>query len=374
MKTNYSDERGVALIVAIFALVVVGALVTGSFFLGIQEQQVGRNMLQMEQAISAADGGAQFVVADWDASFYNETDVGDSVTFEGWLPSNTGWYRGSAFRVSEQVFLVRSEGFSADSTARQQVGMLVRLKPFDIVFTAALKVQGATRIGGNSFIDGNDSQPSGWADCDSTVAPLAGLTVDDSSLVDIQCPNESDCLGGSPLVQVDTTISDSSMTTFGELNFDDLASLANKTLGTGPYNGIGPVVDGSGECATSLILNWGDPLDPTAACGNYFPILHAPSGTKLTGGAGQGILLVDGDLEVQGGFEFYGLVIITGILKTAGTGGHFNGGVIAANVNLDQNTVLGNALVSYSSCAVQQSLNSTAPVAQMRERGWLNLN
>ena len=371
MKTNYSDERGVALIIAIFALVVVGALVTGSFFLGMQEQQVGRNTLQMEQAISAADGGAQFVVADWDAASYNQTAVGDSVTFEGWLTWNNGWYRGSAFRVSEQVFLVRSEGFSADSTARQQVGMLVRLKPFDIVFTAALKVQGATKIGGSSFIDGNDTQPAGWADCDSTVAPLAGLTVDDSSLIDIQC---TDCIDGSPLISIDTTISDSSMTTFGELNFDDLAAMANKTIGTGPYNGIGPVVDGSGECSTSLLLNWGDPLDPTAACGNYFPILHAPNGTKLTGGVGQGILLVDGDLEIQGGFEFYGLVIITGVLNTAGTGGHINGGVMAANVNLDQNTVLGNALVSYSSCAVQQSLNSTAPVAQMRERGWLNLN
>ena len=53
---------------------------------------------------------------------------------------------------------------------------------------------------------------------------------------------------------------------------------------------------------------------------------------------------------------------------------HFNGGVAAANVNLDQNTILGNALVNFSSCALSKALNSTAPVAQMRERGWINLN
>ena len=42
------DERGMALAVAIFALVVVGALVAGAFFAGTQEQRVGENQRRVQ--------------------------------------------------------------------------------------------------------------------------------------------------------------------------------------------------------------------------------------------------------------------------------------------------------------------------------------
>ena len=79
------------------------------------------------------------------------------------------------------------------------------------------------------------------------------------------------------------------------------------------------------------------------------------------------------DASVQGGFEFFGPVIVKGRLKTTGTGGHFNGGVIAANIDLDQNDILGNAVISYSSCALIKTLNATAAGAPLRERSWVNL-
>jgi len=89
---------------------------------------------------------------------------------------------------------------------------------------------------------------------------------------------------------------------------------------------------------------------------------------------GQGILIVNGKLDVQGGFEFYGPVIVRGALDTQGTGGHFNGGVIAANVDLDQSSVLGDAMVTYSSCAVARAVNGAASGAKLKERSWVNLN
>ena len=72
-------------------------------------------------------------------------------------------------------------------------------------------------------------------------------------------------------------------------------------------------------------------------------------------------------------FEFFGPVIVRGRLKTQGTGGHFTGGVIAANVDLDQNSILGDAVISYSSCAVVRALRNSAPAALFRERSWANL-
>jgi hypothetical protein len=121
------------------------------------------------------------------------------------------------------------------------------------------------------------------------------------------------------------------------------------------------------------LTNWGDPLDPTGPCGNYFPIIYSENTLRINGDRGQGVLIVNGDLEVQGNFEFFGPVIVKGHLKTTGTGGHFNGGVIAANVDLEQNTVLGNAVVNFSSCALLKALNGSASAALLQERSWVNL-
>ena len=99
----------------------------------------------------------------------------------------------------------------------------------------------------------------------------------------------------------------------------------------------------------------------------------APGDLQVTGGTGQGILLVNGDLSVAGGFQFFGVVIVTGHLKTTGTGGHFTGGVLAQNVDLEQNTVLGNAVISYSSCAAGMAMKSVASPVLARSRSWVDL-
>jgi hypothetical protein len=67
-------------------------------------------------------------------------------------------------------------------------------------------------------------------------------------------------------------------------------------------------------------------------------------------------------------------VIVRGKLKTAGTGGHFLGGVMAANVDLGQNTVLGNAVVQYSNCALIKALAGSAVPSSASGRAWVELN
>ena len=49
------DERGMALAVAIFALVVAGALIAGAFFAGTQEQRVGQNSLRVQQSFGVGE-------------------------------------------------------------------------------------------------------------------------------------------------------------------------------------------------------------------------------------------------------------------------------------------------------------------------------
>ena len=56
--TRRGSERGMALALAIFALVVVGALVAGAFLAGHLEQRTGRGTLYSAQAADAAEAGA----------------------------------------------------------------------------------------------------------------------------------------------------------------------------------------------------------------------------------------------------------------------------------------------------------------------------
>src|SRR5438093_13089891 len=72
MKRILRDERGMALAVAIFALVVVGALVAGAFFAGTQEQRVGENQRRVQASFGVAEAGAQERVVSWAPATMNK--------------------------------------------------------------------------------------------------------------------------------------------------------------------------------------------------------------------------------------------------------------------------------------------------------------
>jgi hypothetical protein len=241
----------------------------------------------------------------------------------------------------------------------------------ELDITAALRTQGDVTVGGSSYTDGNDNHPVGWTGCPGLEPPLPGIQLPDSSAITTSGCGGLSCVAGNPQVEEDSTINDSTLTTFGDATFDDWRDLATKRI-TGGTRRIEPSASG-GECTQADPNNWGSPLDPTGSCGGYFPIVWVEGDLSINGVQGQGVLLVNGDLDVQGGFEFYGPVLVKGRLSTQGTGGHFQGGVIAANVALDQTSILGNAVINYSSCAIARALEFSAPAAPLRSRSWVNL-
>jgi len=85
---------------------------------------------------------------------------------------------------------------------------------------------------------------------------------------------------------------------------------------------------------------------------------------------------VDGNLNVQGSYQFFGIVIIQGELRTAGGGNteaHFWGGVMAKNATLDTQNISGRATLNYSSCSILATLQATSMTALMRSRSWVQL-
>ncbi|MBV9773613.1 MAG: hypothetical protein JO040_06665, partial [Gemmatimonadetes bacterium] len=117
-------------------------------------------------------------------------------------------------------------------------------------------------------------------------------------------------------------------------------------------------------------LNWGCnyPVVDCARDGDekYFPVvaIQAPTGgVQFSGGYGQGILIILGDLHINGQFKYSGIVIVVGDLDVNG-GAQVQGALIGlgdvalkslpASVDKDPETSLfnGNALVRYNSCTV----------------------
>src|SRR5213596_3187745 len=103
MKRILRDERGMALAVAIFALVVVGALVAGAFFAGTQEQRVGENQRRVQQSFGVAEAGAQERVMSWKPDSMNKRALYplDSVPIgpNKPAPNGTGSYGGFSYKL-----------------------------------------------------------------------------------------------------------------------------------------------------------------------------------------------------------------------------------------------------------------------------------
>lgn len=369
-----SRERGFALAVSIFALVIIAALITGIFFAARQEWKIGMNSVAAQRAFSAADAGISNAVANWHMG-WNDLATNAESTWSGTLPGGTGSWSGRILRLNPELFFVQVTGTDEHNLATRTLGALSRLLILNVQFRGAMTTQGSLKIGGSSFIDGVDTDPSGWS-CPGTTDTLPGIATGDSADIQTSGCGGYSCVQGDPKILSDTSINDSTFLQFGDVGWNDMMAMATKVYpsGYGPASDFGPVGTDS-TCNTSVMDNWGDPMVPAsvAGCSSYFPIIYVDGDLKVTGGYGQGILMVNGNLDVQGGFQFYGPVMVHGNLTTQGTGGHFNGGVMAANIDLGQDVVLGNAIVTYSSCALYKALNANTPGRWLRQRSWVDL-
>ncbi len=369
MTSRARDERGAVLIIAILGLVVMGGLVTAAFTTTWMEFRLADNTRRATQAFGVAEFGLAQTINNWDVGVWNNMDVLDSVAVSDTSSYGNSSYRGYVIRMAQDLFLVEITGSVRGGRSQQRVGEYVMLSAVDVDIQAALTVQGPTTIGGAAQIVGADSTPSGW-DCPPPDSSQSGVRMPDSSQLTTQggCTGY-DCIAGDPPIEQDASVNDSTFSVFGDIDWGELAAYAD-TLPPGTYSGIDPVFDGSGNCNTSVQTNWGDPTN-VSVCSDYFRLMYVPGDLKVTGNVGQGMLLVQGDLTVSGGFEFYGVVIVRGRLSSTGTGGHFNGAVMAQNVDLDDNKILGSALVQYSSCASNRALKGASVASRFPSRGFV---
>jgi hypothetical protein len=124
-------ERGMALPLALLALVVIGALVAGGFAAALLEQRIGRNLLFAAQAEGAAAAGALGVLDEWTAGGFGLLAPGDSAVLPAVRLPGGAAHWSTVSRLNGELFLVRVEGVRADADgrplARREVGLWLRV-------------------------------------------------------------------------------------------------------------------------------------------------------------------------------------------------------------------------------------------------------
>ena len=109
--------------------------------------------------------------------------------------------------------------------------------------------------------------------------------------------------------------------------------------------------------ATTATRRTGAIPSRTTACADYFPIIYINGDLKVQANSrGQGVLLVNGNMEMAGGFEFNGIVIVRDDIKSTGNGNKISGSAFAGNTYTTDNTsVTGNSEIQYSRCAIERA-------------------
>jgi Tfp pilus assembly protein PilX len=359
---NVRNERGIALVVAIVALVVIGAIVAGTFFISTIEERTAVNTTEAAQAYQAAEAGMQTTVANW-SSAYNGMATDQSTTLSQ-ASVGGAYYNVTVSRLNGSMFMIRSIGTRQSST--QTLAAVLRLITANPDVGAAVTAKGNVTIGGSAEVYGENTTPGGWA-CAS--APDKGGVRTSGT---VTTSGNSYTLEGNPdKIENDATVNDALF----QGPFNQLRQLANLTLAPGTYNGMTPTTTGSpARCNSANTNNWGEPhrgVGAVTECTSYAPVILVDGNISIQNGRGQGVLLVTGDLDIRGNVEFTGLVIALGQVKTNGTGSKITGAVMANNVDLnDQTSFVGNPTVSYSKCAVDYVLQQSAIARPIASRAW----
>ena len=358
------NRTGVALLLAVIAMAVLGALVTGIFFAAMRDLRDGRDSVSRVQALAAAEFGLELALTpeSWRPTWNTTTRRGLLAT----LAYDIG--AGSSdtvrlWKLESSTFLVVSAGAAGQmaSHASRRVSLLVKLLVPRIAGRAAVTLRDGAAIADSSSISGLDSAPLGWS-CPPGSDAVAAVAVPSVSLVDEAACTVHPCIAGAPAVSADSAAVDpATYQVFGESSRAALAAAAVQLPDDAVVVAPAPALDATGECIDSGPGNLGDParlLGAASGCADFFPVLHAPGNMRLNGGAGQGLLLVDGDLTIDAGARFYGVVAVLGVLRITG-GSELNGRALATRVVVD-----GGSRVSYSSCAAKLALRAAGvPVA-----------
>jgi hypothetical protein len=385
MAPRLRARRGVALITALIAVVVITIMIAGGHFASTQEFRGGRNLLVEQRSFAVAEYGLNAEIANWDRGRNLNPPVGmtiGSVNATKRYVSGTDTAFVTITRLTETTFWVVSEGKasmgSSQLESRRRTSAYVRLAYPSITANAAVTAAGDIDMRGVSTVSGVNTAPDGWSSCAGwTGGEIYAVRVPPGTDVDYSPVN----MPGTLDVEFDAAAADSNTyVRYGSETWNTLTANADIRLPGGSIGAnILPV--GTATTCTAGTYNWGEPfrpgyvlgaVTPVPGCYNHFPIIYSAADLVINGnGRGQGILLINGDLKINGTFDFYGIIIARDDIERGTGTANIHGAVFSRDANVgDDSFWSGTQDVSFSKCALENALRGSAILTRVAQRHW----
>lgn len=359
LRNPRGDEKGFVLIAALTLMATLTLLGTTAYILSSTDIKIGGNFRNNQMALQVAMAGAERarealrvenLASSDDISFSDElnssTRKGANSALDGYSATtdDSALASGTMNNVSYAAYL--SNDFTDGTTntsdsngkvmitsvatgpnnSKAQVQIVVIASPSPSSPATVYSKGDVTGNGSSLTINGNDACGAGTA--------LAPIYTKDPATTDL---NGSPTLSGSP-----------STPQHGPLDIDIPAYI--DTLKSGATTLTEDQNNATFGSATSYQTVYSWPDDP-AHFNNQ--------GLKLQNVTGYGVLLVKGDLELGGGFQWNGIILVTGsVTLNGGAGNPINiyGQILSGTSTLTDVTVNGSNTIGYDSCKVKKAM------------------
>jgi hypothetical protein len=220
--------------------------------------------------------------------------------------------------------------------------LLLEVRRPEVSASAALTSRGDVLVGPDAAVVSEDSPPPGWLDCPppdtgggfSVVVPqgVAARTGDGLPI--------PDAVVGEAAGRPET------YEQLGEVSTTELAARADVTFPPGA------ILSQERDSAIARVV-------------------HGAGDLIVTGGGGQGVLLVHGRLSIRGPFHFAGVVIARRGIAASGADVRIYGAVLSAGP--EGVTWHGSGVLRRSTCAVRRAIDAAARPFVVGRRGWAEL-
>lgn len=365
---SLTSRRGAALAVALFALVVVAALANAIIGPAIAYRRAAVRSTAFQSAESLTESTIAEVVGTWSATRWRGLELGrpwEQRTAAGSAdlpraPFGSGIVDLRVIRIGETIFLlvVESSVGALDAPVAARRTLFLELRSDSVRPAPALTSGGAVTLSAGDDVVRDTTCGEGEPPGLVTLPP--GVPLD--------WPRA----GADSLVARDTMAG--RQATYDRpagLDGAQLRAARDGMLAAGVTVTPQPVASDT-SCADGA-TNWGEPLrvqpGTVQACTTTFPVVHAIGDLRIIGGRGQGILVVDGRLEIVGPFRYHGIILAAGGIDVRGgettvVGAILTGPTSPAAFRADRTRLVA------SRCMAQDALDEAAKIAPIPEWAW----
>lgn len=354
---------GIVLPAVLMTLLVLELLTATTIVLALQQSALARDRALGIRAQLGARSAAALALVQWERGAYQRLSPGEQAVTTFSLDAQTS-ATVTVERVSPTLFSVRAAAaVTLDRSLVSQAAAGLLIGALDTgsmlaYFPAALGVGGALRLTGGSTIDAVTTA--------CTERPAAALALADTTA--LVAAGGSNMMGSPPLAERAELADPATFAGLGTVGLAGLLARADRSE-VGALE-LRPALV-AGRCDTDAAANWGAPLDSTHACANYFPLIHAAGDLAVRSGAGQGILVVEGDLAFDTGTEFHGLILVRGRILAA-PGARIRGSALIQGAG--RVSQLHGAHVIFDACLMKNALGRSPALNRpifRRNRIWI---